>query len=87
MAEDARGCLIGALIVIGGGCWLYSHYEIKKRFEEPFKVVIPLPTVTPARPTGLVTLGTDKNGSAWKIKADSVRERRARAVSKQMHQA
>lgn len=86
MAEDARGYLIGALTVIGTGYWLYTHYEIKKRFEEPFKVVIPSPMVTPVRPTGLVALGTDKNGSVWKIEADSVRKRRARALTK-MRQA
>lgn len=73
MDEDQWGCLIGAVVIIAAGYWLYSNYEVRKREPNPENVSAPAPVAALPRPTGTIELGPDKEGSVWKIDADSVR--------------
>lgn len=74
MDEDAWGCVIFALLLIGSGYWAYTHYEIRKRQSViPQTAVAPPASTAPPRPTGIITLSTDSDGSIWKIDTDSIR--------------
>ena len=72
-SKNAIGCVLGGVAIIAGAWWLYSNYEIKKREGEAPTVAAPLPAVHPVRPKGIVTFNADRNGSVWKVDADSVR--------------
>lgn len=76
MASDGEqfGCAIGALVVIGGGWWLFNNYEFRKREPEPPVPVITTTPVAPKlpRPSGDIELTTSTSGSRWVLDADSV---------------
>jgi hypothetical protein len=61
---------IGILAAMGwAAIWAFNHYEIRRKDEPPKTVALP----HAARPTGMITLTTTKEGFVFQLDADSVR--------------
>jgi len=68
-SDDSIGGIVLAGCALAGGWWLWSKFEIEER-----NVVVPIPAPAPSiRPTGVLELTADSDGSIWFLDADSVR--------------
>lgn len=70
MTDDDWGCVLTLVVAVAGGAWLFNKYEIKERNEAP--AIIAIPKVENIRPTGSITLTTDRDGSIWRVAAGTV---------------
>ena len=52
---------------MGGGWWVWNHYEIRERESETPE--LPMPAY---RPTGHIEVTSFENGTVWRLDADSV---------------
>ena len=67
-SDDDWGCLLFLGIAAFAGWYAWNHYEIRKR--EPEAKIAPQPI---RRPTGEIFVTELKDGTIWRLDADSVR--------------
>jgi hypothetical protein len=72
MSDDGWGCFV-AIVLLLGGAWLFNHYEIKSKTNVPNVQLVPSADSKPPRPTGMQPVTETKDGSVWRLNADSVR--------------